>query len=233
MADGHVPLHANKNYDGQLTGQPGAHSRFESELFERFTSELTVTARARPPVTDPRGEMFRILLDSYRLAEPVLAADRAAAVGREYYDDAFFGAFKRDALPIVDQRVADAIGASAAFITGAWEQAGKPAVPTQPEALAAPYRQAGRRSQQLPRRRLRPRVRMQVFLIPIGGDVYEPYFEAPETSRRTPQRRDRLVRSDAPAPARHAARSRSGAASTARVGRARARRADGRAPGAR
>jgi hypothetical protein len=142
VADGHVPLHANENYDGQLTGQPGAHSRFESELFERFTSELTVTARARPPVTDPRGEMFRILLDSYRLAEPVLAADRTAAAGREYYDDGFFGAFKRDALPIVDQRVADAIGATAAFITGAWEQAGRPAVPVSlersPRRIARP-----------------------------------------------------------------------------------------------
>ena len=84
-------------------------------------------------MTDPRGEMFRILLDSYRLAEPVLAADRAAAAGRDYYDDGFFAAFKRDALPVVDQRIADAISASAAFITGAWERAGKPAVPAQPD----------------------------------------------------------------------------------------------------
>ncbi|MGE0361817.1 MAG: hypothetical protein AB7H93_16115 [Vicinamibacterales bacterium] len=130
VADGHVPLHAVKNYDGQLTGQPGAHSRFESELFERYTAELTVAPVPQAPVTDPRGEMFRILLDSYRLADPVLAADKAAAAGREYYDDAFFAAFKRDALPIVDRRVAEATAATAAFIAGAWERAGRPAVPT-------------------------------------------------------------------------------------------------------
>ena len=129
VSDGHVPLHANKNYDGQLSGQNGAHSRFESELFERYTAELSVSPRPQPAVTDPRGEMFRILLDSYRLAEPVLAADRAAAVGRDYYDDAFFAAYKREAFPIVDQRVADATAATAAFITGAWERAGKPALP--------------------------------------------------------------------------------------------------------
>lgn len=129
VSDGHVPLHANKNYDGQLTGQPGAHSRFESELFERYTSALRVAPVRRAPVTDPRGEMFRILLDSYKLAGPVLAADKAAAAGREYYDDGFFDAFRKDALPVVDQRVADAIAASAAFIAGAWERAGKPAVP--------------------------------------------------------------------------------------------------------
>lgn len=129
VSDGHVPLHAVKNYDGQLTGQPGAHSRFESELFERYTPQLAVVPAPRLPVTNARNEMFRILLESNRLAERVLAADRAAAKGREYYDDAFFAAFRADALPIVDQRVADAIAASAAFITGAWEKAGRPAVP--------------------------------------------------------------------------------------------------------
>lgn len=129
VADGHVPLHANKNYDGQLTGQPGAHSRFEAELFERYAARLSVAPTPRPPVTDPRAAMFAILLESYQLAEPVLAADRAAAKGREYYDDGFFDAFQASTWPILDRRVADAISAAAAFITGAWEQAGKPAVP--------------------------------------------------------------------------------------------------------
>ena len=108
VADGHVPFHAVTNYDGQLTGQAGLHSRFES---------------------DPRGEMFRILLESNRLTDRVLAADKAAAAGRQFYDDGYFEAFRVEALPIVDQRVSDAIAATAAFITGAWEQAGKPAVP--------------------------------------------------------------------------------------------------------
>lgn len=130
VSDGHVPLHAVKNYDGQLTNQSGAHSRFEADLFERYSAELRTTPMARPPVSDPRAEMFRILLDSNRLADRVLAADRAAASGRTHYDDAFFHAFKAEALPVVDQRVADSIAATAAFITGAWHRAGQPAVPT-------------------------------------------------------------------------------------------------------
>lgn len=129
VSDGHVPLHAVKNYDGQLTGQPGAHGRFESELFERYATTLKMVPAPHPPVLDPRSAMFQTLLDSYRLASPMLAADRAAAVGRDYYDDAFYAAFSRTALPVLDQRVADATAATAAFITGAWERAGKPAVP--------------------------------------------------------------------------------------------------------
>jgi len=129
VADGHVPLHAVKNYDGQLTGQPGAHSRFESDLFERYTARLAVVPAPRPPVLEPRTEMFRILLESNRLAERMLAADRAAARGRDYYDDQFFEAFRVEALPVVDQRVADSIAATAAFVAGAWQRAGRPAVP--------------------------------------------------------------------------------------------------------
>lgn len=137
VTDGHVPLHAVKNYDGQLTGQQGAHDRFELDLFERYNARLTVVPAARPPVTDPRGEMFRILLESNRLADQVLAADKAAATGREYYDAGFYDAYAVTTLPIVDQRVADSIAATAAFITGAWEQAGRPPVP---QAVTRPPR---------------------------------------------------------------------------------------------
>ncbi len=129
VSDGHVPLHAVKNYDGQLTGQPGAHGRFETDLFERYATQLRVAPAARAPVTDPRGAMFQVLLDSNRLAAPVLAADRKAAAGREFYDDTFYEAFRVEALPVVDQRIADSTATAAAFITGAWERAGKPVVP--------------------------------------------------------------------------------------------------------
>src|SRR6188474_3212306 len=44
-ADAHVPLHAALNYDGQLTGQWGIHSRFESDLFERYQPRLQLTPR--------------------------------------------------------------------------------------------------------------------------------------------------------------------------------------------
>ena len=42
VGDAHVPLHAVVNYDGQLTGQHGVHSRFESELPRLFADERAV-----------------------------------------------------------------------------------------------------------------------------------------------------------------------------------------------
>ena len=131
VGDGHVPLHSVVNYDGQLTNQHGLHSRWESELFERNRNSLRISPVATAPVSKPRDFMFDVLLASNRMTAGVLAADRNAAIGREFYDDEYFGAFAKIALPGLEQRVNDSISAVAAMITGAWEQAGRPDVPVE------------------------------------------------------------------------------------------------------
>jgi hypothetical protein len=142
VSDGHVPLHAVVNYNGQLTGQDGVHSRWEGELFERNRSRLTIAPPPLTPVTVPRDAMFEVLLASNRLAPNVLDSDRAAARGREFYDDAYFEAFAKGSLPTLERRLNDAISAVASFITGAWEAAGRPKVPTDfprtPRAIRRP-----------------------------------------------------------------------------------------------
>jgi hypothetical protein len=42
LQDAHMPLHASNNSDGQLTGQDGVHARFETALFERYETKLTI-----------------------------------------------------------------------------------------------------------------------------------------------------------------------------------------------
>jgi hypothetical protein len=129
VSDGHVPLHSVVNYNGQLTGQDGVHSRWESELFERHRTRLAIAPAAPKPITAPRDAMFEILLASNRDSANVLESDRKAATGREFYDDAYFEAFAAGTLGTLERRLNDSITAVAAFITGAWEQAGKPAIP--------------------------------------------------------------------------------------------------------
>ncbi len=131
VSDGHVPLHAVVNYNGQLTGQVGLHARWESELFERHRGSLKIAPPAVKPVTNPRDFMFEILLASNRAAANVLESDRKAVAGREFYDDAYFETLAAGTLPVLETRVNDSIAAVAAIITGAWEQAGRPVVPTE------------------------------------------------------------------------------------------------------
>jgi hypothetical protein len=131
VSDGHVPLHAVVNYDGQLTGQHGLHGRWESELFERHQAQVRVGPAAAAAATRPRDFMFEVLLASNRLASGVFEADTQAAAGREFYDDQYFAAFGTAQLPVLERRLNESITAVASIIVGAWEQAGRPPVPTE------------------------------------------------------------------------------------------------------
>jgi len=140
ISDGHVPLHSIVNYDGQLTDQRGIHSRWESELFDRNRAKLTIAPQPITPVTDPTNFMFETLLASNRDAASVLAADKTAVVGREFYDDGYFEALAKEQLPTLERRMNAAIAAVAAAITGAWEQAGRPVVPVEMPRTPRPIR---------------------------------------------------------------------------------------------
>jgi len=140
VSDGHVPLHAVVNYNGQLTAQAGLHSRWESELFDRNRSRLTIAPAAAKGVTTPRDFMFDVLLASNRAAANVLDSDAKAAEGREFYDDGYFDAFAKGTLPTLERRLNDSITAVASLIVGAWEQAGKPAMPAEPARTPRPIR---------------------------------------------------------------------------------------------
>jgi zinc dependent phospholipase C len=138
VGDAYQPFHATANYDGQLTGQNGIHARFETELFERFQDRLTL---APPPVVaipNAREYVFATLTDSFTFVQPILDADRAAARGREFYDDGYFAALLNKTQPILEKRLAGAISGVASIITQAWIDAGRPALP--PEAPPKPPR---------------------------------------------------------------------------------------------
>jgi hypothetical protein len=128
IQDAHQPFHASHNYDGQLTGNTGIHARFERDLIERFESRLTLKPAAPTAITNPRDAAFDILLASYQPVDPILRADTAAAAGKDTYDDDYFEKFFAKVRPILEQRLSEAITATAGIIIGAWDQAGRPAV---------------------------------------------------------------------------------------------------------
>lgn len=129
VGDAHVPFHAALNHDGQLTGQHGIHSRFETELFERYRDRLNVAAGPLVTVKDPREFMFESLTASFTHVQTVLDADRAAIAGRDVYDDQYFTMFFSNARPVLEKRLADSIVATASLIAAAWIDAGKPPLP--------------------------------------------------------------------------------------------------------
>lgn len=137
-SDGHVPLHSAINYDGQLTGQNGVHTRWEAMTFERYRSQLTIAPKAIAPVRDPREFLFAALLEDSTLVAALLKSDLDAIGNRDVYDDAYYAAFFQSNKAVMEKRLNDSIAASAAMIAGAWEAAGKPALPL--DAPAPPQR---------------------------------------------------------------------------------------------
>jgi hypothetical protein len=131
IQDACQPLHATTNYDGQFTGQTGVHSRFETGLFERFQSRLTVVPARPAPATHAVDAAFDALLSSYQHVPALLAADKAAVAGKDAYDDDYFEKFFSAAKPLLEQRLADSITATASMILGAWELAGRPVLKTE------------------------------------------------------------------------------------------------------
>jgi hypothetical protein len=139
IQDAHQPLHASANYDGQMTGNTGIHARFETALFERFQSRLTIRPAPPAPILNSRDAAFDALLSSYQLVDSVLKADVDARQGKETYDDEYFERLFTAVRPLLERRLGEAITATAGLIMGAWEQAGrpvlKPAGPRPPQKI--------------------------------------------------------------------------------------------------
>lgn len=129
MSDAHVPFHGVMNYDGQLSNQHGIHARFESALFERFRGQLTIAPVVMAPIRNPRDFIFDRLLEDTQLVPAILEADLAAIGSRDTYDAAYYAAFFPAVRPVLERRLNGSIAAVAASIAGAWEAAGRPAVP--------------------------------------------------------------------------------------------------------
>jgi hypothetical protein len=132
VSDAHVPFHAVLNYDGQLSNQHGIHARFESIMFERYRDRLTIAPKPATPISNPREYLFDVLKEGTQLVPPILKSDLDALGGRDVYDQAYYDRFFAANRPVMERRLNEAITAVAGVIMGAWEAAGKPALPLNP-----------------------------------------------------------------------------------------------------
>jgi hypothetical protein len=132
ISDAHVPFHAVENYDGQLTNQHGIHVRFESIMFERYRPQLTIAPQPPRAILNPRDYLFDVIVEGTQLVPPILKSDLSAIGSRDVYDDAYYEAFFRANRAVLERRLNESITAVAGAIVGAWEAAGRPALPLNP-----------------------------------------------------------------------------------------------------
>jgi len=120
------PLHTVANFDGQLTGQNGVHSRFESELVNALASRWRLQGAPAADIPHLDERIFNEYVRSYAQASVVLAADRRAVAGVSYSDPRYFSRFSTLAGPVAEKRLEDAATFVGSLWYTAWVKSGNP-----------------------------------------------------------------------------------------------------------
>lgn len=128
VADGHMPMHITKNYNGQLTGATGLHSRYESTMIGAYISQITYTGESISVVSDVNQYIFDYLYSNYPYVDSVLAADTYAktlgTTSSSAYNTALWLKTKSFTIPLFKR----ASHALAELIYTAWVEAGSPSL---------------------------------------------------------------------------------------------------------
>lgn len=127
VADGHMPLHITRNYDGQFSDNKGIHSRYESTMINAYISQISYQGAETTEIPDVRQFVFNYLYANYAYVASVLAADNYARThaGNTYssaYTLALWNQTKSFTIPLFS----NASNALSKLIYTAWVQAGKP-----------------------------------------------------------------------------------------------------------
>lgn len=130
VADGHMPLHITENYDGQLTGNTGIHSRYETTMINSYIGQIIYSGMDITVIPNVNQYIFNYLYINQGYVDSVLAADnyaRAAAGGSTSsttYKTALWNKSKGFTIPLFR----NASHSLTELIYTAWVLAGSPAM---------------------------------------------------------------------------------------------------------
>lgn len=143
IADAHVPLHTSINYDGQLTGQKGLHSLWESVVPEIELSNYNLYSKHKAQyLKRPEERLWKAVQEAHVLLGDVFRQEKEATKeftdstkyrtqvrrGREVksYTSAFAKAYNARLGTTVNEQLLKSSNLVADFWYTAWVDAGKP-----------------------------------------------------------------------------------------------------------
>ncbi|MBS1759922.1 MAG: zinc dependent phospholipase C family protein [Bacteroidetes bacterium] len=92
VADAHQPLHTSSNYNGQLSGQNGVHSLWESAIPPMFGDQYNFKTNPPQYISDVTNYTWKMIEQSHNLVKPLLDAEMRV---RQKFDTTSM--YKRDA----------------------------------------------------------------------------------------------------------------------------------------
>lgn len=146
IGDAHMPLHTSSNYNGQLTGQEGIHSLWESVLPPMFGNKFNLKTQTPKYISDITANTWEIIKRSHALVDTVLLADRKVRsrfdstnmylrdkvgnlklrYGKPMYSDAYAQAFQQELGDMIENQLKQSIYQVSCYWFTAWVDAGKP-----------------------------------------------------------------------------------------------------------
>ncbi|KAA3439181.1 zinc dependent phospholipase C family protein [Rufibacter hautae] len=142
LQDAHVPLHTSLNHDGQLTGQTGLHSLWESKLPEQNLAHYNLRHEKAQYLKNPEEEIWNVIRASHQLVPQLLAVEKQVSQNfteatkyttserngrtRKNYTDAFATAYNQALGTMVQDRMRASAEKTAAFWYTCWVDGGKP-----------------------------------------------------------------------------------------------------------
>lgn len=143
IADAHVPLHTTVNYDGQLTGQKGLHSLWESMIPELYLDQYHLSShRTARYVSFPEQAVWNAVRNAQRLTKDIFVQERNTSInfnssakyrtqlrrGVEVknYSTQFARAYAKNLGASINKQLLDATSLIADLWFTSWVDAGKP-----------------------------------------------------------------------------------------------------------
>lgn len=127
VADGHMPLHITRNYNGQYSGNTGIHSRYESTMISGYISQIVYTGDSAVQISDVNQYIFSYLYSNYHYADSILVADNyAKSQNSNYSSSTYKAALWQKSRQFTIPLFKNASKAFADLIYTAWVQAGSP-----------------------------------------------------------------------------------------------------------
>lgn len=128
VGDGHMPLHLTKNYNGQLTGQSGVHSRYESTMINRYISSIVYNTTSAEYIPDVKEYTFSFIYENYRYVDSVLYADaQAKAISGSTSSNQYYQKLWEYSAGFTNRLFSNASDRLSSLIYTAWKNATTPA----------------------------------------------------------------------------------------------------------
>jgi len=126
VADSHQPLHLTLNYNGQLTGNKGIHSRYETTMINSHLSQLPLPITSSVYWPNVIDSVFLYIDEIYPYVDSVIVADDLASAQDPNFGSTYYTILWQELEEVTTLSIHEAIVDLASLWRTAWENAGRP-----------------------------------------------------------------------------------------------------------